>query len=558
MTFRTIGWMAAMLTLSGCSIIVDPELPSGTQTKVFGQTCGANEECQTGLCRDLRCSQTCDASDPCPAASGATCGGDGVCAFAASGSAAFGDACTAPAECGSGLCVGGRCSQACSASAPCPGVATECASEQCTFLPTGEGMLGARCAAGSDCVTGRCNVGRCTQPCSDTNACPGSNTTCDSGAGLCSFTTAPPLEGDLRAGYLYVGPVGDHGWTLTHDRGRIFAQDQIANSTSEFVPAVAAADAPRVIEDLIANGNNVILGTSFDFLVPILSAAPNNPDVNFLICSGFQTGPNLGSYFGRMYQVMYMMGVLAGRVTQNNRIGIVGPVVIPETVRHLNAFTLGAQSVNPNVEVYIEWVEAWFNPPVEQSTTETLLRDADVDIIFGFTDTTIPIEVASTATTASGDPVFVIGYDNRDSCDYRPEITPRCLTSAYWNWGPMVSGIFQDMIDGNWDPETPVWQQMRSTPEQSSAYFSELNTQLVNTEIRLEVESLISPLTEDSEAARQLPFAPPIRDVAGNERLSMGSTFTDDDLLEMCWLVEGIFHADGSPGTVPANCVGVR
>ena len=506
MTFRTIGWAAtALFTLSACSLVVDPELPDdGAGTRVFGQTCGANEECLSGLCRDQRCTQTCAASEPCPDGSGAACGGDGVCSF------------------------------------------------------TGEKALGARCAANPECVSGLCSADRCTQACATGNPCPSGNMTCNTTAGLCEFTTAPPIDGDLRAGYLYVGPVGDHGWTLTHDRARQYAQGQIGGSSSEFVPAVAAADAPRVIQDLIDSGNNVIVGTSFDFLVPILSAAPNNPDVNFLICSGFQTGPNLGSYFGRMYQVMYMMGVLAGRVTQNDRVGIVGPVAIPETVRHANAFALGAQSVNPNVEVYIEWVEAWFNPPVEEATTRRLLDDADVDIVFGFTDTTIPIEIAATATTSAGAPVYVIGYDNRDSCDYKPEITPRCLTSAYWNWGPMVTDIFQDMIDGEWSPEAPVWQQMRSTPEQSSAYFSTLNTQIVDTAVRLEVEGLISRLTEDSEAARQLPFAPPIRDVDGDERLAMGASFADEDLLQMCWLVDGIFHADGTKGTVPVNCVGVR
>lgn len=425
-----------------------------------------------------------------------------------------------------------------------------------TSVNPGAATFGQACESDAACASNLCLTGRCSQACSATEPCPDSSAECG-GNGQCNFLVPPPID-DPKVGLLYVGPVGDHGWTLTHERSRQYFMENIDGVTSEFVPAVDTANAPRVIDELIGNGNNIIIGTSFDFLVPFLSKAPNNPDVNFLLCSGFQSGPNLGSYFGRMYQVMYMMGVLAGRVTQNDRIGIVGPVAIPETVRHANAFAQGVRGVNPDAQVYIEWVEAWFDPPVETSATQTLLREADVDIIFGFTDTTIPIEIAATATTSTGDPVYVIGYDNRDSCTYKPEITPRCLTSAYWNWGPMVTRLLEQMKGGTWRPDDLVWEQMRSSPELSAAYFSELNTDLVPTGVRLEVEGLIPELTADSEQARMLPFAPPIRDGVGQERLSVGESFTDADLLEMCWLVEGIYNVDGSPGTVPANCVGVR
>lgn len=420
----------------------------------------------------------------------------------------------------------------------------------------GTGTFGQTCASDGACASGLCLGGRCSQTCDAATPCPGDASEC-SGAGQCVFLSPPPIP-DPKVGLLYVGPVGDHGWTLTHERSRQYFMENMEGVTSEFVPAVDTAAAPQRIDELIANGNNIIIGTSFDFLVPFLSKAPNNPDVNFLLCSGFESGPNLGSYFGRMYQVMYMMGVLAGRVTRNDRIGIVGPVVIPETVRHLNAFTRGARSVNPDVRVYIDWVEAWFDPPNEAASTQALLTQADVDIVFGFTDTTIPIELAATATTSTGDDVYVIGYDNRDSCTYTAEITPRCLTSAYWNWGPMVTRLLEDMRAGTWRPDELVWEQMKSTPELSSAYFSDLNTDLVDTSVRTEVEGLIPRLTADTQEARMLPFEPPVLDVNGDVRLEVGEAFTDEDLLKMCWLVEGVYNVDGSRGTVPANCVGDR
>ena len=500
-------WGVALLVMvaPGCSLIIDPEL-AAAGSKVFGVACAGAEECSSGLCQDSRCSQACSAAEPCPAGSGATCDETAVCRFTNQGTTPF----------------------------------------------------GGRCAAASDCETGSCAGGRCTQACSATMMCPGTNTECNAATSLCSFLSPPPITDPLKVGLLYVGTPGAHGWTQTHERGREYFMEQLPGTSSEFVSFASAATAGGYIDDFLANGNNVIIGTSFDFLVPMLSKAPNNPDVNFLICSGFETGPNLGSYFGRMYQVMYMMGVLAGRVSRNGRIGIVEPVAIPETVRHTNAFTRGVRSVNPSAKVYIEWVEAWFNPPVETAAAQTLLDEADVDVLMGFTDTVIPIQTAATATTSTGDPVYVIGYDNRDSCDIDETVKPRCLTSAYWNWGPMVTQVLQDMKAGTWLPDAPIWEQMKNTPEQSSVYFADLNPELVDTGVRSEVEALIPALTANTEAARMLPFAAPVTDNAGQVRLEAGQAFTDADLLEMCWLVEGVFNADGSRGTVPSNCVGVR
>jgi basic membrane protein A len=264
-----------------------------------------------------------------------------------------------------------------------------------------------------------------------------------------------------------------------------------------------------------------------------------------------------------MYQVIYMMGFLAGKLTletgSNGKIGLVGPVVIPETVRHVNAFTLGARRANPDVEIYLEWVGAWFDPPSETAKTNQLLQIADVEILMGFTDTVIPLETAGSATTSDGRPVLVIGYDNPDTC--QKFATDRCLTSAYWNWAPLVNPLVQKMIDGTWDPGNVVWDQMRGSPEMSSAYFAPLNTTLVRTDIRVEVEELVPTLVENNEAARMLPFAPPpggLVDTKGTVRLPSGEMFEDQDLLEMCWLLDGIKHADGTTATVPSSCPGVQ
>ena len=294
----------------------------------------------------------------------------------------------------------------------------------------------------------------------------------------------PPIDGPLRVGFVYVGPVGDHGWTKAHDVGREHLAGAIPDLETHFVPSVSPADVGRVIDERVAAGDNVIVTTSYDFLVGTQAAALRYPDVNFLTCAGFETGPNMGSYFGRMYQVMFMAGRLAGHTTQTNRVGIVGAVVIPETVRHINAFTLGARSVRPDVEVAVRWVGQWFAPDAEAAATNELI-DSGADVIFGQTDTIVPIETSAARMSVIGTPVYSIGYDNPDSCGFAPD---RCLASAYWSWGPLVERLLLEMRDGDWDPSRIVWDRMSSDPNRTSCYLSEISTALVPTSVRVDVE----------------------------------------------------------------------
>ncbi len=364
----------------------------------------------------------------------------------------------------------------------------------------------------------------------------------------------PPLDGPIRAGLIYVGPVGDHGWTKAHDVSREHVEAVMPEVEAHFMPSVSPADVGTVIDDFVAAGDNVVITTSHDFLVGTQAAALRHPDVNFLICSGFETGPNLGSYFGRMYQAMFMAGRLAGHVTQTHRVGIVGAVPIPETVRHINAFALGARSVNPEIDVAVRWVGQWFAPDVEAAATNELV-DAGADVIFGQTDTTTPIEASAARTSVMDGPVWSIGYDNPDSCSFAPE---RCLASAYWNWGPLLERLLAEMRDGEWDPSAVVWEQMDADPERSSFYLGEPSRDLVPTAARLDVEGLIPMLTASGDEARARPFLGPLRDNRGGERLADGAVAADELLLRMCWFVDGVVSPDGTPAEVPVECVGDR
>lgn len=381
-----------------------------------------------------------------------------------------------------------------------------------------------------------------------------------SGCSALVDTDLRPSRDELRVGFLYLGPTSDHGWSKAHEASRLALESELSDFESTPAVNVPPADAQEVIESMIAAGHNVIVTTSHSYAEPTLEAALNYPQVDFLNCASFRTGPNLGSYFGRMYQVMYLAGFLAGRVSQTGRVGVVGAVVIPETVRHLNAFALGARSANPSVEVVVEWVGRWFDPPVERRVTQDLVR-AGVDVVIGFTDTVEPLKVA-TATEAPQGPVYAIGYHNPDSCAF--DESPgkdRCLTSAYWNWAPILTTELEAIRSGRWDPEAgPIWSQMARNGTDSVVWLDALTDRDLST-VGFEIEAMIPMMTRDTDPARRFPFrtdAGPIKDTKGQVRLAQGERITDAALLRMCWLVEGIVGPDGAPAETPSTCEGDR
>lgn len=355
-----------------------------------------------------------------------------------------------------------------------------------------------------------------------------------------------------RVGFVYVGPVGDHGWTKTHDDSRLYLEEQIPGIATFFEPLVTPSRAPDVIRTFIEDeGANLVIGTSFDFKGAIQEAAANNPDVNFLICSGFVSGPNLGSYFARMYMPKWLAGRLAGQMTTTNKIGIVGSVVIPETVRHVNAFTLGVKSVNPDAVVMVRWVHEWFDIEAEEAATQELI-DSGADFLISGTDTPTALTVADGQTTPDGAPVYTVGYDNPDTCKFAPDT---CLTSIYYNWGPMVEDIVDHIGDGTWDPSVPVWEPMRGDSARSGAYVAPLNEDIVPVATIFDIEEQLAALASEQTVV----FGGSLVDNTGATRLG-GAVPEDSDLLEMCWFVDGVMEPgakDNVPAVVPGGCGGV-
>jgi len=330
-------------------------------------------------------------------------------------------------------------------------------------------------------------------------------------------TTMPPI----RAAFVYVGPVGDHGWTFAHDQGRKFLEENVSNVETTYLESVTDVDAEARIRDLAEQGYDIIFTTSASFRDATAAVAPEYPDIIFENCSGFLTSENMGSYFGRMEQAKFLAGIVAGMTTQTNKIGYVAPIQIPEIIRLINGVILGARSVNPDVQMEVVWIGNWFDPPAETAAVESMV-DAGVDVIFTGTDTTVPV------VTADEQGVWSVGYDSCESCDAAPD---KCLTTPCWNWGPIYVDLVEAVRDGTWKPDT-IYRPM----SEGTVILTEVGPSAAEG-----AQTAVDAARAEMEAsADQWPFCGPIRDNNGNLKLAEGQCMTDLELVCFDWYVEGV------------------
>jgi basic membrane protein A len=275
-----------------------------------------------------------------------------------------------------------------------------------------------------------------------TAASGGTETTAASGG--TETTAAPAAAETLKVAFVHVGPVADKGWSWAHDQGAQFIKGELGDgveiTTLESIPE--GSDAQRVFEDLAAKGNTLIFGTSFGYMDPMLAAAENFPDTVFMHATGFKTSDNMGNYFGAAEEARYLSGMAAGVATETNLIGYVAAFPIPEVLRGINAFTLGAQEVNPDVEVQVVWTSTWFDPPIEGTAAQSLL-DAGADVIAMHQDSAAPGQAAETEGAGW------VGY-NTDMTEFAPNAW---LTAAIWDWGPFYLATANQVIAGTWKSE---------------------------------------------------------------------------------------------------------
>ena len=327
-----------------------------------------------------------------------------------------------------------------------------------------------------------------------------------------------------KAAFVYVGPVGDLGWSYAHDQGRLKMAEELGIETviAEAVPE--GPDAERVIRDFVQKGYNVIFATSFGYMDSVLNVAKDNPDVKFLHATGYKTSDNVGIYDGRGYQGWYLAGIVAGKMTKTNSIGYVAPYPIPEVVRNMNAFALGARSVNPAVTLTPIWINAWFDPAKEREAAQAML-DGGADVIARESDSVEPDKLAEQ------EGVYAIGY-NAVSASVAPNAV---LTAPIWDWSVYYTKTIQEIQAGTWT-STPVWWGMKEGLL-DLAPFGKMVPDDVKALVEKEKARIISGEFD--------VFVGPIKDNTGKERVAAGQTMTDEEKLAFDWLVEGV------KGTIP-------
>ena len=254
---------------------------------------------------------------------------------------------------------------------------------------------------------------------------------------------ATPAHAEDKVGFIYVGPAADFGYNTSMDLGRQYVEKNMPGVTTtafELIPETAEVE--RVMERLIASGHNIIFATSYGYLDYAIKVGEKHPDVTILHAGGLKTSKNVGTYWADSDAGMYLAGVTAAHVSKSGKLGFQGGFQIPQLMRSVNAFTLGAQSVNPNITTTVVWNGGWWEPQKETEATNAF-ADLGIDVIAEQVDS--PITIAQAAEKRG---IFMIGKD----VDIHDRAPKALLTGVSWNWGPMMVEEIKEIKAGTWKP----------------------------------------------------------------------------------------------------------
>ncbi|WPB55709.1 BMP family ABC transporter substrate-binding protein [Xylophilus sp. GOD-11R] len=330
-----------------------------------------------------------------------------------------------------------------------------------------------------------------------------------------------PASAPLKIAFAYVGPVGDGGWSFAHDNGRKALEkefgDKIVTSFVESVPE--SADAERVLRDMASQGNKMVFGTTFGYMEPMLKVAADFPDTRFEHATGYKTAANMRTYDSRTYEGAYMAGVIAGAMTKTNTLGIVGSVPIPEVIRNIDSFTMGAQSVNPKVKTKVVWVNEWFSPPKETEAATSLINGG-ADILFQNTDSPAVLKTAQ----EKGKRAF--GWDS-DMTAYGPKAH---LASSIINWGPYYIKTVKDQMEGTWTTGSSWWGVKEGTIDLVS----------IADDVPAEIKAKVEEIKAGLKAGTFSIWKGPIMDNTGKEVLAKDAVADDKFLSGVKFYVQGV------------------
>ena len=336
-----------------------------------------------------------------------------------------------------------------------------------------------------------------------------------------AVAVAGSAAAQTKVGFIYVGPIGDHGYSYQHDQGRLAVEkalgDKVKTSYVESVPE--GADAERVIRQLATSGNDIIFTTSFGFMNPTLKVAKNFPKVKFEHATGYKRAKNVSTYSARFYEGRTILGTIAGKMTKSNVVGYIGSFPIPEVIRGIDAFTLALRKVNPKAIVKVVWVNSWFDPGKEGDAAKTLI-DQGADIITQHTDSPAPLQVAESRG------VYGFGQAS-DMKSYAPKAQ---LTAIVDNWSNYYIERVKAVMDGTWK-STDSWYGLKQGMVEMAPYGDA---------VPADVRKLADEVKQSIIDGSFHPFQGPIKNQKGELVVKAGAVLSDKELLGLNWYVEGV------------------
>ncbi len=367
------------------------------------------------------------------------------------------------------------------------------------------------------------------------------------------FSTAGfAADKKLKAGFVYVGPVGDYGWSHAHDMGKKFAEEKLPWLETIIVESVGEADSARIIDRLVQQQKcDVVFTTSFGYMEDTIKAGERYPDNFFMHCSGFKRSENVGTYFGDLYQMYYLNGIMAGALTKTNKIGYVAAFPIPELIRHIDAYALGIKAANPEATLSVKWIYAWYGPDKAKEAAEALIAEG-CDALAFTEDTPAVIEVGQ-RHSEKGKQIYTFSHYSA----MQPYGVDSVVSGQLMDWGGIYVKILESIHNGTWTNDDIWW-----LAKEKAALLGGSKTDMVNPKF---VEPLKSAMIETEEfgkiSAYKLvsmryaqmkqgvdvfePFTGPIKDNKGNLKIKAGEKASKSDLLSI------MYYVDNVKGSIP-------
>ena len=439
--------------------------------------------------------------------------------------------------------------------------------------------VGSVCTSDTDCQGSSCSDGICTLDCKGSTDCP-SGTVC---------ATDGTCQRELRIGAIFIGNSGE-GWTKTHGDGLAEVAQELGFPKVTYKENVIPGDdTQQLIEDYISAGNQVIIATSTSYSADINEIAPKHPDVKFLVCEGTEVTDNVGSYYGRREQAWYLAGKVAAQKTNSKLLGIIGSFVSPDTVRNINAFTLGARSVDASILVEVRWSGFWFDYLGEQTFSDeateahwtglcrsdsvkqnlkkcfleeylaaklieggadVITHQADVARANNLVQSFSEIASATPPIGGSKPDVFGIANNNQYGCsstgNQGGSEVETCLASVYWNWTPLYTQLFTEIKSYKWVPSNIY----ESIQEDASRSIVGVQLSDVSGIDKPTFNSQVAALARESNpyVIFKGPYATNDRDANGDgtaDFVDELTTISEDEVLHMCWFVDGVVERMG-------------